>query len=233
MQFENYKPMNAAALKKITFGFTPVIDSSVSKDKYFPLDLSANNEELKTLDVSSSSAMQLYISNLLKKNNAKVAFGGYLEKRNIYKRSSHFNKQEEESERNIHLGIDLWIEADTEVLAVLDGRIHSFQDNTNFGDYGPTIIVEHIYDSETFYTLYGHLSRDSLKGLYLGKEVQQGEVIARLGEAEVNGDYSPHLHFQIILDIGEFKGDYPGVCSKQDVDFYIKNCPNPNLLLNL
>jgi len=233
MRDENYNKMNADTLKKITTGFTPVIDSSIPKDKYYPLDLSANNLQLNTLDVSSSSAMETYIHKLLKSNNARVAYGGYLEKRNIYKRSTHFNKQDALEERNIHLGIGLWIEAETEILAVLDGKIHSFQDNTNFGDYGPTIILGHNYNQETFYTLYGHLSRASLKGLYLGKEVKQGEVIARLGKAEVNGDYAPHLHFQVILDIANFKGDYPGVCSSKDVDFYSKNCPDPNILLNL
>ena len=48
-----------------------------------------------------------------------------------------------------------------------------------------------------------------------------------------NGDYPPHLHFQIILDIENFYGDYPGVCSENDLKYYSQNCPDPNLVLKL
>jgi murein DD-endopeptidase MepM/ murein hydrolase activator NlpD len=62
---------------------------------------------------------------------------------------------------------------------------------------------------------------------------KKGQQIATLGDASVNGDYSPHLHFQIIKNIGDYFGDYPGVCSKTDLNFYLDNCPNPNLLLKI
>lgn len=197
------------------------------------MDLSSENNELLCIDITSSSEMEAYIDTLLRKNKAQVAYGGYLEKRAIYQRSTHFKQEDPETERNIHLGMDLWLEADTDVLAVLDGEIHSFQDNTNFGDYGPTIILKHTIDSIEFYTLYGHLSRTSLTKIHPGQKVKQGEVIAQLGDATVNGDYAPHLHFQIIRDIGDFTGDYPGVCSKKDFNYYSENCPDPNLLLKI
>jgi murein DD-endopeptidase MepM/ murein hydrolase activator NlpD len=221
------------SLFNITKKFTPVINPDFLKIDYFPIDLSPANYSLTNVDLTSSLEMERYINNYLLENNKKVAYGGYLEKRAIYQRSTHFNQQNAETERNIHLGVDLWVEAGTEVLAVFDGEIHSFQDNTNFGDYGPTIILRHQVDGITFHTLYGHLSRESLKDLKVGQPVKKGEVIARLGDAAVNGDYAPHLHFQVIKDIGVFKGDYPGVCSKQDVAFYSKNCPDPNLLLKI
>lgn len=213
--------------------FTPVINQNFLKSNYLVIDLSHANNALTGIDLSSSEEMERFIINYLQKNNKKVAYGGYLEKRAIYKRSTHFNQQNPETERNIHLGIDLWIEADTEVLAVLDGEIHSFQDNTNFGDYGPTIIIKHQINTYQFYTLYGHLSRESLKTLKVGQKINRGEIIGKLGLPEENGDYAPHLHFQVINDIGNFKGDYPGVCSKQDLVFYSENCPDPNLLLKI
>ena len=67
----------------------------------------------------------------------------------------------------------------------------------------------------------------------MGQVFRAGAIIATLGDASVNGDYPPHLHFQIIRDIQGFEGDYPGVCSKNELDFYLENCPNPNLLLKL
>lgn len=211
----------------------PVIDITIPKSEYIAIDLSEANTALQTFDVSSSQSWEKYINNYLKKNNKKVAFGGYLEKRNIYKRSDYFNNVNPETVRNIHIGIDLWVAARTPVLAVFDGKVHSFKDNTNFGDYGPTIILEHAIATHRFYTLYGHLSRESLTHLKVGEKIMQGQVIAHLGVAEVNGDYAPHLHFQIIKDLQGSFGDYPGVSSRKNLEFYKINCPNPELVLKL
>jgi murein DD-endopeptidase MepM/ murein hydrolase activator NlpD len=109
--------------------------------------------------------------------------------------------------------------------------VHSYKNNNNLGDYGPTIILEHKISNTKFYTLYGHLSLASITSLKIGQKFVKGEQIATLGNISVNGDYPPHLHFQIIRDIQDSFGDYPGVCSKKDLEFYIRNCPDPNLLL--
>ena len=111
--------------------------------------------------------------------------------------------------------------------------IHSFQYNQNHGDYGPTIIVEHEIGSDRFDTLYGHLSRESLNRLEPEMKVKAGDKIAELGTSRVNGDYAPHLHFQVIIDLEGKKGDYAGVCTQQEVSNYSKNCPNPLLLLGI
>ncbi|MFK7833532.1 MAG: peptidoglycan DD-metalloendopeptidase family protein [Winogradskyella sp.] len=211
----------------------PLIHPSILKEDYLALDLSLHNSELEKVNVSSSHDLERFIFTYLKTRNAKVAYGGYLEPRGIYRRSTHFNEQNPETERNIHLGMDLWIEADTAIFAPLDGTIHSFRNNTNYGDYGPTIILKHNIDNLEFYTLYGHLSLDAIKNLKVGVAVTQGTQMATLGTAEVNGDYPPHLHFQIIKDIQNYKGDYPGVCNRLDLEFYKTNCPDPNLLLHL
>ncbi|NNC51014.1 MAG: peptidoglycan DD-metalloendopeptidase family protein [Flaviramulus sp.] len=219
-------------LKRLSLDGLSVLNTSIPKSKFIPLDLSETNDELKTIDVSSSEKLGIYVNNYIKTNNAQVAFGGYLEKRNIYKRSNHFNKKEDQ-ERNIHLGVDLWCDVETPVYTPFDATLHSFNNNTNYGDYGPTIVLKHRIMGNEFYTLYGHLSLNSLNNLEAGKVFKKGDKIATLGETVVNGDYPPHLHFQIIKEIQNFKGDYPGVCSKTDLEFYQNNCPNPNLLLKL
>jgi murein DD-endopeptidase MepM/ murein hydrolase activator NlpD len=211
----------------------PLIDVSLSNNAYVPLDLSIHNTKLKDVNVSSSDDLERFIWDYMEKHKAKFAYGGYLERRGIYERSSYFNQANPETERNIHLGIDLWIKANTPVLAPLDGVIHSFNYNSNHGDYGPTIILKHTFNPITFYTLYGHLSLASLEALEVGLEVKKGEQIATLGTANVNGDYPPHLHFQIIKAIQAYEGDYPGVSNQLDLEFYKENCPDPNLLLGL
>lgn len=152
-----------------------------------------------------------------------------MEKRGIYAANSNFS----ETKRNIHLGIDFWAKAGTKVLTPIDGVVHSFKNNTTKGDYGPTIILEHGFNGGSFYTLYGHLSLASLVTLYIGKEFKQGNELGTLGETAINVNYAPHLHFQIIKDLAGYTGDYPGVCSKKDIEFYTYNCPNPSLLLKL
>jgi murein DD-endopeptidase MepM/ murein hydrolase activator NlpD len=209
-----------------------VIDSSIDYENYIPLDLSSSNHELSSFDIKCSASFEKYVENHLTLNNAKVAFGGYNEQRNLYQRSTVF-KDEKTEERNIHIGLDLWIKAGTPVLSALEGTVHSYNFNAGFGDYGPTIILEHILENEKFYTLYGHLSLDSLNGLEIGTVFKKGEQFATLGNAAVNGDYAPHLHFQIIKKIGTKMGDYPGVCSKKELAFYLENCPDPNLLLKI
>lgn len=209
---------------------TKVIASGFLKDIYTPLDLSVNNVELAKIDCTNLEAFEKYLNSVYQMNNANIAYGGYTEKRNLYRKSAVF-KQTTEKERDTHIGLDIWIKENTPILAAYDGEIHSFKNNDSHGNYGPTIILKHNINGFVFHTLYGHLSVESLVGLSIGKKVSQGEIIAALGTPEVNGNYAPHLHFQIIIDMENNFGDYPGVCHEEDLKFYSNNCPNPEEIL--
>lgn len=209
-----------------------VIAPEIEYNEYVPFDLSANTTDALNLPLTDAKAFEDFVESYLTTSNAKVAYGGYLEHRNLYQRSTVF-KDVNVEERNIHIGLDLWINAGTDVLAALDGTIHSFQNNTALGDYGPAIILEHEIEGLTFYTLYGHLSLESLNGKFEGQKVSKGEIIAELGAPPINGDYAPHLHFQIIINTEGKAGDYPGVCNEKTLSFYKSNCPDPNLLLKI
>ena len=210
-----------------------VIVPTINFDAYISIDLSKDNSALQDFDTSCSQSWTTYINQYLQTRNKLIAFGGYLEIRSIYSRSTHFESKNSLDSRNIHLGVDLWCAAETPVLAAFDGVVHSFQNNTNHGDYGPTLIIKHSIKDVIFYTLYGHLSEASIGGLVKNTTISKGQVIGFLGDAEVNGDYAPHLHFQIIKDIDDYEGDYPGVSSQNDIVFYSANCPDPNLVLKL
>lgn len=225
--------MLVSILKQCSLKSIKVIDSSISLKEYVSIDLSSENLDLDGFDLSSSKLWETYVNQYLILKKAKVAFGGYLEKRALYDRSLYFNSENELDKRQFHLGVDLWVNSGTKVLAAIDGEIHSFNNNTNHGDYGPTIILKHNIESVEFYTLYGHLSLESISNLQIGQKVNKGQVIAHLGDSEINGDYAPHLHFQIIKNLQGFKGDYPGVSSLKDLSFYKDNCPNPLILLGL
>lgn len=203
---------------------------------YLILDFSANNPDLETeqrsgLDVTNTVTFSNYVFGKLRQAGVAVGVGGYNEHRVIYRRSAHFSQTDEP--RVIHLGIDLWAKAGTPVFAPLDGTVHSFRDNNNFGDYGPTIILEHEVDGKPLFSLYGHLTRQSLDGLFEGKTIKVGDKIAEIGPYPENGDWPPHLHFQLMTDMLGFKGDFPGVCSLSDRERFLAICPNPNQFLGI
>ena len=185
------------------------------------LDLSATNSELNPSIYCNISAFCDYIE---KKLDGRIGSGGYLEHRVVYETHENFATALEDF-RNIHLGIDFWTKAGTPVFAPLAGEVHSFQINEGSGNYGPTIILFH--PTENIYSLYGHLANDDLMHLKVGDAIAAGQLLCHLGNPSENGGWPPHLHFQLIRDMQDFKGDYPGVCSKRDVVFYANNCPDP------
>ena len=158
--------------------------------------------------------------------------GGYMEDRSIYD-SPVFASGDQEP-RTLHLGIDVFAAAGAPVFSPLEGLVHSFQVNGGELDYGPTIILEHSPTPDlTFWTLYGHLSEDSLLGLEEGDPISAGETLAELGGPEINGGWSPHLHFQVILDLQGRSGDFPGVCGLSERAKWAAICPNPYPLLGV
>ncbi len=209
-----------------------VLDTAIPLSRYAPLDLSTSNRDLDTLDITDPTDCQWHIDQVKAKSKAAIAFGGYLERRNLYADKSGFTEKGH-SPRNIHLGIDFWADAGTSVIVPFDGKVHSFRNNATRGDYGPTIVLWHEQDGFVFHTLYGHLSLESLNGLQVNQVLKAGSVLATLGTPDINVHYAPHLHFQIILDMEGKMGDYPGVCSAETLDFYSKNCPDPNRLLQI
>ena len=207
------------------------LDPRFPIEQYVSLDLSATNPAIQGLEISDPGVCQAYIEEVLQESEGSVAYGGYLEKRKLYD-SPRF-VQRASYMRDVHLGVDFWAPAGTTVHAPVAGKLHSFANNTDPGNYGPTLILEHPMANGVLYTLYGHLAVESLQGKSAGMSFQAGDILATLGEVAVNGGYAPHLHFQLILDLQGFSGDYPGVCADHEVDFFKNNCPDPNLLLQI
>jgi murein DD-endopeptidase MepM/ murein hydrolase activator NlpD len=207
-----------------------VVDFDPQKNGLFPFDFTASNTQLSAGTVADTTAFSAWVTQTLQRNNCRYGIGGYFENRTLYSRSMHFNTSSDEP-RRLHLGVDIWAEAGTPVYSPLEGKVHSFRDNDNFGDYGPTIILEYFFYGIKFYALYGHLNRESLEGLYPGKTIQQNQQIAEFGNATENGSWPPHLHFQLMFDLEGNEGDYPGVCKLSDREKYQLNIPDPNLIL--
>ena len=194
------------------------------------LDLSAANPRLRGFDPAQPVAFSDWIAAECEPAGAEWAHGGYGEERVVYRMSPLFGGDSEDA-RSVHLGVDLWLPAGSPVFAVLSGTVHSIADNARFGDYGPTVILEHSLAGRRFYTLYGHLARRTLDHLHIGQTLAGGEQIAWLGTPEENLGWPPHLHFQIITEIGDHQGDYPGVCRPAERAQWLARCPNPACLV--
>jgi peptidoglycan LD-endopeptidase LytH len=217
-------------LQKHRASFGRVLSLDYHSLKCFALDLSRTNPDIRNINFADPKEHQRYISGRLGEHDAIIGIGRYDEDRIIYDHSTVFAGK---VRRTIHLGIDIFVNPNTKVLCPYDAKVHSFQDNKGQGDYGPTIILEHVIDGIKFYTLYGHLSRTSLEGLHEGKIFHKGDTIATIGDMDINGGWPSHLHFQIITDMQGNIGDYPGVSSVNDRTRYLELCPNPNLILQI
>ena len=164
--------------------------------------------------------------------SADVAIGHYCEDRNVYE--SDFFVDEGKESRTVHLAVDLFAPAGTPVYAALDGKVFLFHDNTAHLDNGPMIVLEHETDQGVkFHTLYAHLSRASLDGLSVGKEIKSGQQIATMGTEEVNVGWPPHTHFQLIMDLCDMAHDIWGVAAISELPVWRSMCPNPNLILRI
>lgn len=228
MNIENINNFEQA-LKNYQGLTSKILDCDLTQPSF--LDFTVHNSALNATEIDITKSMELYVENILASSVHGVAIGRYAEDRVIYKRGKLFADTEEA--RSLHLGIDIFTKSGKAVFAPILGVVHSFNDNNNIGDYGPTIILEHKISGVIFYTLYGHLSRESLDGLIIGKKIENGERIGEIGAPEVNGNWPAHLHFEIITDMLSKYGDFPGVAKISEKNYWLSICPDPNLLLRI
>ncbi len=197
-----------------------------------PLDLSVSSTWLGHESAYSNDHFFEYkLKEKQAENPDRILAGGYLEPRILYTTDAYlkdgFHRKER---RSIHLGLDFWLDAGTPVRSLFDGEVFSVFDNEGDKDYGPTIILKHTIDAKlTFYSLYGHLSKSSLI-LSVGTLVKKGTVIGTLGNKNENGNWIPHLHFQLMLDLLGNTHDFPGVAFPSERKVWAGICPDPNLL---
>jgi 4-aminobutyrate aminotransferase-like enzyme/Ser/Thr protein kinase RdoA (MazF antagonist) len=203
-------------------------------------DLSVGSRELGNMaEVFDIELFNRHVFERMKAAHTNVGIGRYNEARPIYTSDLFKSTGNDGPEwRTVHVGLDIFMEPGSPVLAPLQGIVHSFGNNAAPLDYGPTIILQHTITDEhnralTLYTLYGHLSLDSLDGLYEGKPIAQNTTFARIGNYSINGGWPPHLHFQIITDMLDKVGDFPGVARPSQRAVQLSLSPDPNLIVGI
>ncbi len=136
--------------------------------------------------------------------------------------------------RTVHIGADLFAPPETAIYAPLAGAIHSLADYTDEQDYGPVLILMHEPKPDLcFYTLYGHLAPSVLEKWRVGQRVEAGDLLARIGDYPRNGNWTPHLHFQIVVDLLDNDDNFPGVGAPKQRDLWTSLSPDPNAILRL
>ena len=204
---------------------SPVIETD---GRSIVLDLSRgaelNGRPVAGLDVDALSDL---IGSTMTAAGTSFAFGRWAEPRELYTSDSFAGDSDTEA-RTVHMGIDLFCAAGTPVLAPLDGTVVVLANNDSELDYGPLVVLEHPADGNgRFYTLYGHLSLGTLERVTVGQQVVAGERIASVGEPPTNGNWPPHLHFQLINDLLGLGKDFPGVARQSEQDYWLGLSPSP------
>lgn len=203
---------------------------TIQKNEIIHIDLSLNNTTVKTeAEFNNPDFFSVKLKEIQDKNPNKIIAGGYLEKRALYT-SDIYNAKNSAEKRNIHLGVDFWLKEKTPVHSLFSGEIVSSIHQKDHKGYGGFIILKHKLKEIEFYTLYGHLSEESILNHSLKRKIKKGEKIGVLGNYQENGKWVPHLHFQVILSLLDYENDFPGVALESEIDFWKSICPNPNLL---
>lgn len=215
--------------------FKPVIGIPLAADQVHWLDLSMGSVELgNQSNVLDGTKLDERIQQAIRQSGKSIGLGKYNEVRPFYTSKAFEHESNDGPEwRAVHIGLDVFAPDEEPVFAPIDGVVHSVVDNGGDRNYGPTVILKHdVEPGLTFYTLYGHLSRSTLTHLKPGDKVLAGDQFSSLGNFEENGGWSPHLHFQIILDLLGKEGDFPGVALPSQIEIWKSICPNPWLLID-
>jgi 4-aminobutyrate aminotransferase-like enzyme/Ser/Thr protein kinase RdoA (MazF antagonist) len=214
----------------------PVLDVDLRTAPCLVLDLSVGSTLLGADPRAAETCpLTARLFDEMKRAGVAVGVGRYDEARGLYvSRLFGWGGRTTDERRTVHLGIDLFVEPGATVRAPLPGVVHLLANNAAPQDYGPLVVLRHeTGDGIPFYTLYGHLSEDTLPGLAVGRRVEAGETVARVGSPPTNGDWPPHLHLQLILDLLEKDADFPGVALPSQRATWTSLSPDPNLLLRI
>jgi len=204
----------------------------------FDFELSNVNKKFVNFDRSSfllkTNPSNKKLDNLVRKFLKKdIGIGLYKEKRKIYKSNHYISSLNQSKRRDVHLGIDIFVKENTPIKSPLNGKVVILHNNDFKYDYGPTVILKHKINIYNFFTLYGHLSKKCLKKLKVGQYIKKGEWIGEIGGYKVNGNWPPHLHFQIMTSLLNEVDNFPGVGEEYLLNIWEQISPDPNIILKI
>lgn len=219
-------------LERHAHAFSPIVRPQVTKPKVLVLDLTESGPDAREWAKLDAAAAENLIDKRVGEDRADFAIGLYGEDRAIYKGDAFDTAST--ARRTVHLGVDIFAPALEPVHAPFDGTVAFIHDDAVDFGFGPTVLLEHRTDEgDVFWTLYGHLSRESVAKLSIGQPIAKGEAFCALGAASENGNWAPHLHFQIVTDHLGLGGRMHGVGVRSHWQVWRDVSPDPSVVLGL
>ncbi len=214
----------------------PVLGVPMTPDTALPIDWSVTSPDAG--DPTRAPAIDVATRDVLRRledSGLRFGVGRYGEPRLVYTAPEFVVPTNRgPGARTVHLGVDLTAPPGTTVHALLAGEVVRIDDEAIAGGYGPVVTLRHAPDDgPVFYTLSGHLSERTPDDVVPGDVVAPGDTIGTIGTPSGNGGWTPHLHFQIILDLLGVDGPFPGVALPDEWDLWSQVCPSPATALGL
>jgi len=205
---------------------------SIAKEHIHLLDLSVQSSWIGDREEAADlNLFQYKIERIQKEVPDQIIAGGYLEPRALYGTEAYDRMGNNGKEsRTVHLGIDFWLPQGTPVHAPFDGEVVTAVNDAGDKEYGGLIILKHQAGDLQFFTLYGHQTVESALKHRPGDRIKKGERVGVIGDYPENGNWAPHLHFQLMLSLLNYVDDFPGVAYPNELDLWKSICPDPNLL---
>ncbi|WP_428647019.1 aminotransferase class III-fold pyridoxal phosphate-dependent enzyme [Roseibium sp.] len=220
-------------LERNAHTFAPVIRPATARPETVVFDFTASGPDADELSGFEGAEFDAFCEERIREAGADFGIGVYGEDRTIYK-SDAFEMASPSIRRSIHLGIDLFAPDFEPVHAPIAGKVAFFFDDAVANGFGPTVLLEHETDGgDVFWTLYGHLSRRSCAKLTIGQRIEKGEAFAEFGQRSENGDWPPHLHFQIVTDHLGLEARMHGVGVRSQWPVWREISPDPSVILGL
>ena len=207
------------------FDVYPLFGDLLKGDPYV-FDFSSKNPKTLNYNLNNFQKFNEDVFNELKNSGKKWGIGEYLEERkNILRGSINIINEK----RIYHLGLDIIVPYNSVVFCPLNGYVHKLGKETQKGNYGGYLVLEHKINNQTFYSLYGHLKTPHK--VQLGEKILAGQELARIGKESDSGEWFCHLHLQIITQKAFNKGYSEwGYISEKLLPKVGEYFPDPNFL---
>jgi 4-aminobutyrate aminotransferase-like enzyme/Ser/Thr protein kinase RdoA (MazF antagonist) len=140
----------------------------------------------------------------------ELGIGPWGEERPVYSSDAFRSVFVPDQRRALHLGLDLFAPAGSNVRTPLDATVMDLFETDLPLDYGHAVLLRHEPDGLVFYSLWGHLSAQTVRDLKVGERLKAGDVIGQLGGPHENGNWQPHVHIQLITYQPDHAGDVIG-----------------------
>ncbi len=210
------------------------LEVQLTPDSVSPFDWSVTSPHVAHPDSGDTVADATVAGEeLLRRAGAIVGLGCWGEPRLVYATPEYdLPTNGPPRTRTVHTGVDLSCRPGTAVLALYGGVVERIDDDAVEGGYGPVVTLRHEADDLVFWSLYGHLARHD-RPVEIGDAVATGQRIGSVGEAQENGGWPPHLHFQLMTDTLDLDRPFPGVAAPDEWEVWAQICPSPAAALRL